>query len=772
MATYLTHFGLNKAPFAAHVVGANVFVAPQVAAIMAALKKALAAEDAAVCLSGPPGSGKTTIAKRALSGVGENRGIVTIGRMPFGNDEVLEILLAGLGAKQLPKSTVHRFATFRRLLQQFAEQNTRVFILVEDASRIGLEALSELEALSAADAGVSNGANLVLLGDTSIKDLLRDPKLARLKQRVRSRQAIEAPTAGEMQGYLKHCFRLAGGDFDAIFADGCIDTLHRFTDGLPRVVNNLVEFVLTAAAEQDQERITPHMIERIAGEEFGLTGEHSTKEIAAAIEKAAAVENIQPPEPISTPVPAAVPEPTPVPAEIAAIAEPQLAVAVAEADDDDIPELIQDTLPNLEILAPEMIAAATAAPERRQATESESIPELVHEPIVHEPIAQELFVHEPFVHEPTETELPVLSSSMRLDVTPPAADQPDTNVPAEARDEDGKLPREIPDWERDPTLAELRPDLEALERAMAVAHGSDSVPSVAAENLARTAQRVATPARKIVPEIIPEITLDKQIEAKIHEATEALKKTQSDLTADVHSGSDASNDNESGSHKPAVFAAPKVAAKEPVTHQPAASKPAAAAPSRPTAHVDIPATPAKDARRADRELEKIASDLARAKTIEDVDDFMAETLFGEEFSMLAAQVAANASLHFGAEDAEPIALSIAVEETKPSQPSQLDTSPSQRLKVLRDLNRSAVPKGAPSTPDHTEDIVMSGGGIDLPPGSGAASVDSIEDQITTSMTQTLEALSIRPEPKSDADDADEDDDDAGSKGFFGRFRRK
>jgi type II secretory pathway predicted ATPase ExeA len=761
MATYLTHFGLNKAPFAAHVVGANVFVAPQVAAIMAALKKALAAEDAAVCLSGPPGSGKTTIAKRALSGVGVNRGIVTIGRMPFGNDEVLEILLAGLGAKQLPKSTVHRFATFRRLLQQFAEQNTRVFVLVEDASRIGLEALSELEALTAADAGVSNGANLVLLGDTSIKDLLRDPKLARLKQRVRSRQAIEPPTVGEMQGYLKHCFRLAGRDFDAIFADGCIDTLHRFTDGLPRVVNNLVEFVLTAAAEQDQERITPLMIERVAGEEFGLTGEHSTKEIAAAIEKAAAVENIQPPEPISTPVPATVPEPTPVPAEIAAIVEPQPAVAVAEDEDDDIPELIQDTLPNLEILAPEMIAAAAAAPERGQATESESIPELVHEP--------------------TENELPVLSSSMRLDVTPPAADQPDTNVPAEARDEDGKVPREIPDWERDPTLAELRPDLEALERAMAVAHGSDSVPSVAAENLARTAQRVATPARKIVPEIIPEITLDKQIEAKIHEATEALKKTQSDLTADVHSGSDASNDNESGSHKPAVLAAPKAAAKEPVTHPPAASKPAVAAPSRPTSHVDIPATPAKDARRADRELEKIASDLARAKTIEDVDDFMAETLFGEEFSMLAAQVAANASLHFGAEDApqasaaetaEPIALSIAAEETKPSQPSQLDTSPSQRLKVLRDMNRSAVPKGAPSTPDHTEDIVMSGGGIDLPPDGGAASVDSIEDQITTSMTQTLEALSIRPEPKSDADDADEDDDDAGSKGFFGRFRRK
>ena len=42
------------------------------------------------------------------------------------------------------------------------------------------------------------------------------------------------------------------------------------------------------------------------------------------------------------------------------------------------------------------------------------------------------------------------------------------------------------------------------------------------------------------------------------------------------------------------------------------------------------------------ELEKIAQGLARAKTIEDVDDKMAETLFGEELSVAAAAVAAGA----------------------------------------------------------------------------------------------------------------------------------
>jgi hypothetical protein len=45
--------------------------------------------------------------------------------------------------------------------------------------------------------------------------------------------------------------------------------------------------------------------------------------------------------------------------------------------------------------------------------------------------------------------------------------------------------------------------------------------------------------------------------------------------------------------------------------------------------------------------------------------------------------------------------------------------------------------------------------------------ESIEDQINTSMTQTLAALNVRPPEIHDGDD----DDDDGKGGFFGRFKR-
>lgn len=750
MNPYLSHFGLNKAPFSAHVVGNNVFVAPQLAAIVAALKKALTAEDAAVCLSGPVGAGKTTIAKRALEGIGKKRGIVTIGRMPFGPDEVLEILLAGLGARQLPRSTVHRFAMFRRLLQQFAEQETRVFVLVEDATRIGADTLSEIEALTAADAGVSSGANLILLGDDSVNELLRDPKLARLKQRLRSRQKIDAQNVGELQAYLKHCFRLAGREFDTLFADGSARTLHALSDGLPRVVNNLLESVLTIAADKGEQRITPKMIEQVAAEEFGLTVEYSVAELTAAIEKAAVKEATRPPDPVPPSRPVSRPEEIPV-----SVAAPAIRPA-----EDDIPELIQDTLPDLEILAPEL--ATAPEPAAKTSSTPRPAPLKVEPVLIRPPLAET-------VHEATENELPVL-----------------TSMPAEARDEDGQVPTDIPAWDRDPTFAELRPDLEALERAMAVAHGPEAV---SAASKARH-PKASNDAEEIA-EVIPEITLDKQIEAKIQEATEALKKTQSDATAEIQGDDKAADDEKAAVVTLVANPEPKAAPKpvpnvvpKPVANP--APKPVARPAQAPVAAVNKPAVQpvpaaskpagpaARPAERPSQELQKIASGLARAKTIEDVDDYMAETLFGEEFSQLAAQVAANASMH---PEPEAAVAELSLEADEAKSPPTMDSSPSQRLKVLRELNKSSAPRGAPATPDAAENIVMSAGAFDAPPDDEPITVDSIEDQISTTITQTLKTLSIRPTARSDADDADQDaddddDDDDDDKGFFSRFRRK
>jgi hypothetical protein len=294
----------------------------------------------------------------------------------------------------------------------------------------------------------------------------------------------------------------------------------------------------------------------------------------------------------------------------------------------------------------------------------------------------------------------------------------------------------------------LKPDLDALEKAMAFANGDDEDDQApAADTPVSSAPK--TPRVREPVEEIPEITLDNAIRTRIE-----------DNLID-----------EPGEISP--------------TRTP---KPSAAAPDAGVPEVRL--TPQK-AKKADAEIERIAAELAKAKTLEDVDDRLAETLFGEELNLIASQVIAAGARQKSANDeevalfdtaaaniaqaagspnvktavSERSSLDVRLETRERGGEGGLDLSASQRLKTVRALNadlhpslrepEAASPKGASngsSPPQQTP--------------------ESIEDQINTSMTQTLKALNVRPPiSERNAPRGFDDDDDEKKGGFFSRFKR-
>ncbi len=628
---YEKHFGLKKRPFRANAIGTDVFVGPQFATTMAGIKKALNSNDSIVTVTGPVGSGKTTLVNRALESLDGNWKTVVVARMRLGSDDVLELLLDELGVQEKPKGTIQKFALFRRNLKELAANDTRVIIAIEDCVRLGVDTLAEVEALTAADAGESEGTGLVLMGDETLDPMLREVPLARVQQRVRQRLTTVGLPVAEVRGYLRHCFRLAGREFEQVFEANAAALLHHLSKGIPRIVNNLVESAMTAATDQDLDQVPTSLLARVAENEFGLS----------------AIEFDIAPPPTTAPV---VESATP-----AAQAAPELAdevpsIVFAEPCDDtaetppveaEIPELIQDTLPNLAILAPKF---------------------------------------------------------------------------AESDGDD------VPEWDRDPTMAELKPDLDALEQAMAFAQSDD--PNLVTDD----AEPLPEPEPE-VPELIPEITLDhaisQRIESKLIDEPGEISAPETEDVPAAATDTDA----------PALNLAPR------------------------------------QNRQADAEIEKIAADLAKAKSIEDVDDKMAETLFGDEINFVAAQILANPPSQDPANDEldaavateQPVAtgstsqdFEVTLEAPKKFDDAGMDLSASQRLKTVRALNADL----SPSTCDPEPQPEISPEPIPF------SAPDSIEDQINISMTQTQKALNITP-PVID----DDDDDEVSKSGFFGRFKR-
>ncbi len=711
MSMYLQHFGFQKRPFHATVTGSNVFVGPQIAATMAGLKKSLASKDAIVTVRGPVGSGKTTLVTRALESVGETRHIVAVARMRLDSDDVLELLLDELGVEDRPTGTIRKFAAFRHRLKELEDDNCRVFVSVEDGVRLGADTLAEIEALTSADAGVSEGASVVIMGDERLDDVLLEAQMARIQQRIRQRYTAEPLCAAELRGYLRHCFRLAGADFERLFEVNGAPLLHHLCDGIPRVANNLVESALSAAAEQGLQQVPSALLASVAEGEYGLS--------AAGFDMTpAAVPQTETP---TAPVPAApsagVPEPT---AEVAPEIVPEPAAEVApEVLPEPVPDLLPEPTPALASgVAPESVpqravetVAATKAAE--PAPETDPLPELIQDTLPDlEILAPELTLSDPEQEAEHESE-PASASEPDFDPAPVA----DIETQAETKQESP----EVPAWDRDPTMAELKPDLDALEQALALAQSDAPEPPGAAET--KDAD---------IPELIPEITLDHAINQRI--ANKVI--------------------DEPGEVSPTT---PAGTAK---TQQTDTDKPAVSTP------------PARD-RKADSEVDKIAAELAKAKSIEDVDDRMAETLFGGELSLAASQVFAKPPLPDPANEDIDKAVT---EEPQQSTPSNdgvdievtleapgklddggLDLSASQRLKTVRALNADLHPSlREPKSKAEVNEL--------SPP-----TPESIEDQINISMTQTLKALNVKPPVSADDDDYDEEGESRS--GFFSRFKR-
>ena len=656
---YEQHFGLTEKPFRPNATGSAVFVGPQQSRVLLSLKKGLTATDAVIVVSGPAGVGKTTIVTRALETRKSRQMVAWIGRMHLAPDEVLELLLAGFGVQRRPPSTIQRFAKFKRLLTDWAASDVRVVIVVEDAARVGDDALLELESLTASDTGDGSGANIVLMGSPEFNTTLNSAKLARLRQRSRLAQSIAEFTAAEVRGYVKHAIRAAGGDFDTIFAAGATDMVYRCSQGIPRVINNLCVSALIAAAESKADRISEDLVLRIAADVHGLEpvlpapdpaeqdmdpvsdlSEQQAREeqpvTATAPEPAAApaVPSVraEAPAPVLAAEPAPVPDPQtekPTPA----VPEPQPQLAAANE-----PESVQEPQAGAgPIPAPEPPAAPAEAPELtvkpEVAVELQLTVEADPEPVVEEIAAGEPAIQAavPTPNPPPKKRIPPLEmvgADFQLGDAGDASDDIPTLGPEAAVSQMAPVSKARAGGDATEAVLEV-PLVDPLEAAI------DDLPIL---KEADSADTVLPPPENSEPGKPPASDPPAATKSAPVAEPDTTKTPTPAKPAAIEAGTDGADEDELLPDLDALEAAIAAARKR---EQKPVLKPAPDSPP-PVNDAETPQITLDDSLQAvhidiDPDLELVAEKLGNIGALEDMSDTVAETLFGMELEQAAAE---------------------------------------------------------------------------------------------------------------------------------------
>jgi type II secretory pathway predicted ATPase ExeA len=246
-----SHFGLDRQPFRPAVDPDSYFASPSHDAALAAIVAGFARRDPVVLIDGPPGVGKSLVARKWLEHLLPDvpRVVVPSARAER-PAELLQAILFDLGKpyERLTEQEL-RLAATGHLLDSAAESGYPTVLVLDEAQHLGQPAFEELRLLGNLETRGGAAVFALLVAQPVLRDALCRPAYELFAQRVAVHAAIEPLTPGESGDYLRHQLRAAGaGEPGAILDDDAVSLIAGACGGAPRVLNRAAALALELAA--------------------------------------------------------------------------------------------------------------------------------------------------------------------------------------------------------------------------------------------------------------------------------------------------------------------------------------------------------------------------------------------------------------------------------------------------------------------------------------------------------------------------------------------
>jgi general secretion pathway protein A len=240
---YKTFFGLAERPFSLLPDPDFLYLSPQHKLARAYLEYGLTQKLGFVVLTGEIGTGKTTLIKSLL-------------KAQAGKQLLKEFEVQGHF-----HSRATRLSAFNEFLIKAYGRGEHVVLIVDEAHNLGAAALEELRLLSNLQADKEPLLQVILVGQPSLRERLRQPALRQLAQRVGIHFHLQPLDEEETKEYIRYRLARAGGS--GIFTPSALEKIYACTQGIPRRINAWCDLALVAAFAEGRKEIDREFLETV-----------------------------------------------------------------------------------------------------------------------------------------------------------------------------------------------------------------------------------------------------------------------------------------------------------------------------------------------------------------------------------------------------------------------------------------------------------------------------------------------------------------------------
>ena len=213
-------------------------------------------------LTGEVGSGKTTICRQLLRQLDDHHKTALILNPCKSPWQMLKSIVKEFGITHKRRDYDGYLQELNEFLLDLAAPGDDAVLIIDEAQNLSLELLEQIRMLSNLETDEHKLLQIVLIGQPELRDMLDDPRLLQLRQRITVRYHLQPLSMRETDDYIQRRIYIAGGNGRPRFSPLAVRRIHRYSKGVPRLVNAVCDMTLLAGYVTNRDHFNSRLVRR------------------------------------------------------------------------------------------------------------------------------------------------------------------------------------------------------------------------------------------------------------------------------------------------------------------------------------------------------------------------------------------------------------------------------------------------------------------------------------------------------------------------------